>query len=167
MTWIKDFYAKRAASKERRAKRAVKRRTIWKTAPLRLTPATINAQLTQLWGLIILLRHRKLFGPLCRICGVNYANTPYHIVPKQRGNSVKWDLDNGCGSCGPCNNSERINRSLYQDVRHPAIFGSELIARLKEKARLNMQLSMADKLEMRERFKRILETGDYDEKTSE
>lgn len=128
-----NIISKIGAAKLRSEKRKLKRKSlIRQKAPIKsATPSILR--LDGLWGLAIKLRDKKV-SPLCRICAIRYADTAYHIVPKQRGNAIRWLLENGTFSCTPCNFGEQMNRSLYRD-KHIVIFGKdrveaiELIAR--------------------------------------
>ncbi len=104
----------------------------------------IRARLDHLWSLVVRKRDAKKTGGLCRICGVRPGTCAYHIIPKQRGDMLRWDLRNGCLACGPCNYAEMINRSLYQDDHHPRIFGAALIDELKTLAKVMVHFSMPD-----------------------
>lgn len=154
---LKEHFAHRKAKK---AKRLSNRRFIAKTSGKVLAPTrtTLRAQLDHLWGLIVIRRDRAAFGHLCRICKVQPATLGYHIVPKQRGDSVRWLLENGCAARFACNGAEVMNRSLYRD-KHVQIFGRELVERIEARARARIKLSTADLREMRDEFKLRLERG--------
>lgn len=154
-----DALRKKSEAKLRKVKRTIKRRQLLKAKPIKAMRKTLEAELENLWSLIIKLRDRRLHGPLCRICKVEAGNTGYHIVPKQRGRAIRWDLENGALSCSGCNYGELMNRSLYQDVKHVHIFGIELIERLKAKARTTVKYSLGDLIELRRKFKKMIEEG--------
>ncbi len=138
------FMAEKRAAADRKEKRAEKRSWLpWgrKSAqestgtgpgrPARRTHRvsdrkTLIARLDALWSVIVIMRHRKTFGPLCRICVCRPATLAYHIVPKQRGHSIRWDLEDGVGGCSTCNYGEVSNRSLYRD-RHILLFGRQFV----------------------------------------
>lgn len=115
-----------------------------------LTPRQrIRAQLDALWSLAVRLRDRRAHGPLCRLgCG-RIAVLGYHLVPKQRGDSIRWLLENGVAACSNCNGAELLNRSLYRE-KHVQIFGRDLIERLEEIAREKVQFKMPDLVALRE-----------------
>lgn len=134
---------------EPKAARPVHKRT---TASLR---QRLIARLDALWSTIVLMRHRKIFGAMCLICTTRPATLAYHIVPKQRGHSIRWDLEDGVGGCSFCNGAEVMNRSLYRDI-HVARFGKEFVEKLEARARLRVKLDMADLRSKIESFLQII-----------
>ncbi len=145
--------------RDRMEKTAKERAALFPTFATILSRSKIKEQIMTDWAYIVKARDRFFHGPLCRICGIRPGDTAYHLVPRQRGWPIACDLENGVLSCGPCNNSERNNRSLFQDVKHPAIFGVEFIAKLK--ARLRRKVPTTELLEIRERFKEIIRTQSW------
>ncbi len=100
-------------------------------------------RLDAIWSEAVRLRDRKLYGPLCRICHKDPATVGYHIVPKKRGDAIRWLLENGIGGCAPCNGGERWNPGLYRD-KHISLLGKDLVERLEAKAREHADFSMDD-----------------------
>lgn len=173
MKTLGEFHKEQIIAASRKARRQAKAKTLWpgyraeidymgiKVAPRRAKrPPTARqrliAQLDVLWALAVKKRDRRLYGPNCRVCGWRPGTTAFHLVPKQRGFAIRWELENGVLSCAPCNGSEFWNRSLYQDVRLPAIFGKEFMDRLKAKATTIIKFSMPDLLEIRDKFQKEL-----------
>lgn len=143
---------------DRKAKREEKRALLWPARELKRKMRTlrqiVRAVLDTLWSQIILARARRK-SAVCAICGERPIEVAYHIVPKQRGDSVRWDLENGCGACSRCNRGEQLNRSLYRD-KHLVIFGRELIERIEGQARIKADYSTAELQEKAREFRLIL-----------
>lgn len=116
-------------------------------------------RLDALWSEAVRRRDLKLYGPLCRICHKSKDQlVGYHIVPKQRGDAIRWILENGCAGCVGCNWGEMNNRPLYRD-KHISIFGKELIEKLEAAARIPAQYSMDDLKRIYREIKASMENG--------
>ena len=122
----------------------------------RLTPSI--QKLDSLAKLGVIYRDRHL-GPMCRICGNRPWVVAYHIVPKQRGNAVRWVLSNIVLACTNCNYGEMRNRSLYRD-KHIVIFGKEYVERIEQVAR-DGNGKQVDKFAVLAELKRYIEQGKY------
>lgn len=120
-----EFLVKRAKTDERREKRKVRARELWKkpTGSLIVIKKKIVHQLG--------LRDRRINGADCRIHGVKcpppYCG--YHLVPQARGGMARLDPRAVVWACSRANRGEQMNRSLYRE-KHIAIFGEPLILEL-------------------------------------
>lgn len=138
-----------------------KRRQLRKAFRAKPTTKSLKAKLTELWGVYVKMRDKTKHGPLCRICGRRPGAVAYHLVPKQRGNAVRWLLENGVLACSPCNYAEHMNRSLYRD-KHVALFGKEFIESIEIKARTVVKYSAPDLLAMIQGIRGRIESGRLD-----
>lgn len=124
--------------------------------------SALIARLDAYWARIIkAMAARSGWVGVCRICA-GLSSTPlvaYHIVPKQRGQGIRWDLENGCAACSHCNGAEMMNRSLYQDERHPLLFGDAFIRDLKDRAAKRVKFDRADLDHLLTLFKKIVSLG--------
>jgi hypothetical protein len=133
---VKEFYAR---YNERRKKRRAKAQKLWAHPPRQF----LRKQNDTAWSFAILRRDRNKRAGLCVLCSKWPMTVACHIIPKQRGDSIRWDLDNGYGGCNNCNYGEFMNRSLYREI-HIERFGRELYSRLEEQARTKIKFSVAD-----------------------
>lgn len=122
----------KAVSKEKSKARSAKRKLLVKMGQLSISRRPSDKQLDELWGRCIRERARKT-SHYCRMCWVRVGTTAYHIVPKQLGYWIRWDLSNGLLSCGPCNGGEMMNRTKYR-MRHVKMFGEAFVSGLEQKA---------------------------------
>ncbi len=116
----------------------------------------------ELWSLAVRRRDAQLYGPRCRICGQKESPghvvlVGYHIVPKKRGDAIRWLLENGVAGCTRCNMGERMNPLLYRD-KHVALLGKDAIERLEARARIHADFSMDDLKAIGSWLKAVLET---------
>lgn len=178
MRSLSEFMAEQRLAADRKAARIFKRLSLpWGrrkdqeatgTAPSRqpkikraLTARqTLIRQLDAIWSQIILLRHRARFGPMCRICMAAPAQVAYHIVPKQRGYAIRWDLENGCGACSPCNGAEMMNRSLYRE-KHILLFTRQFVEKIESRANAMVKFDIPDLKSKLEAFKEIIRVGGW------
>lgn len=137
---IADRKAKQAKRKARRAELGLDR-------PIDQTRAVTKKALDDLWATFIKLRDRLRYGDVCRVRKARMCSgrgeVAYHLVPKQRGDAVRWDLENGVLACSACNGGESANRDLYADY-HVELFGKELIDGLKARSRTLVKFSRVD-----------------------
>ena len=137
---LRDYLAKKKARAE---KRKAKAKLIWSGKPMKLSRKGMIAKLDALWSLAIRLRDRQEGSGRCLVCKTRPAELGYHLVPKQRGYAVRWDLDNGVAGCSVCNMGEMMNRSLYRQ-KHVELFGKDRIEFLEAKALVKVKWSLAD-----------------------
>lgn len=151
-----------ALAKKRKAKRKDNARFIAKTQGKKLSPSKskLRAQIWNLTSLIVRRRDGKLYHGMCVICRAKPIVVCYHIIPSMEGDSIRYDLDNLCGSCASCNYSEFRWRRRYAE-KHRAIFGKEKIETLEAKARLVVKLSTSDLIALREERKKMVEENRY------
>lgn len=140
----------------RKAKRKAKRKTLYSGKPTLDSRAILRAKLDSLWGFFIRLRDKMLHGPWCRICTLEYGEVAYHLIPKQRGDAVRWLPENGVLACSSCNYGEMVRRADYRD-KHVKLFGKELIEGLEEKARRWAKFSRSDLAAMADDLRRSIE----------
>ena len=147
-----EFKRIRAIAAGRKAKRDEKRETLpWgiraAAAPVVKRKAKTRRQLLRerldaLWSFYIKLRDRIAYKGLCRICGTRAIAVAYHIVPRG-DDATRWDTENGCGACAPCNRGEQLNRSAYR-TKHVEIFGAAKVEYLERQARTTAKFSIPD-----------------------
>ncbi len=162
MTWIRvspeEMARIRAKAAGKKAKRAAKAVDLWPARvdpdkpPKKRTKRTlrqlIRDRLDELWSRAIRRRDTFFFGPRCRICGqveesVRAVMVGYHLVPKKRGDFIRWLMENGIQGCSRCNFGERMNPGKYRD-KHIALVGLVVIERIEARARPAADLSMSD-----------------------
>lgn len=151
----------RAAAKKDRSADNARFIAKMKGKKLEASRSTLVAQIDGFWSIIVRRRDMKLYGPNCRSCKWRTGTTACHKVPKQRGYAVRWLLINGYLGCSSCNFSEVMNRSLWQNKRFVIIFGQSEMDELNRIARTKKQFSDADLIELRDTFKRLIQTGSY------
>ena len=133
MSAYTDFLSGQKKSAERKSARTAKGKLLNRLEQLSVSGRPTDTMLDSLWSKVIKERDRKV-NPVCRICRWRRGTTAYHIVPKQRGHSIRWLLENGVLSCAPCNGGEVWNRSLYRD-KHISLFGKDFVERIEAKSR--------------------------------
>lgn len=144
-------------TQKRKAKRRAKRKELTKDMPyLVWGRKQLRVKLDNLWSFLIRLRDRIKHGPMCRICGNREGSVAYHIVPKQRGDAVRWRLDNGVLACSACNYAEQMNRSLYRD-KHVKLFGKSHVEKIEAAARKGQQFTTAELAFMADDFRTQIE----------
>lgn len=151
-----DIAALLRKAKARKAKRVAKRRTLYRGKPSQSTRTMLRKKLDGLWSMYIKKRDMYRLGHMCRICGKAGGAIAYHIVPKQRGDAVRWLKENGVLACTGCNYGEVMRRADYRD-KHVALFGRELVEGIEEKARRGAKFSRADLVAMAEDLRRCIE----------
>lgn len=160
-----DKLKKIEEAKVRKEKRKEKRKTIFSGKPLNQKRSQLREKIDKLWSMYVRIRDCRLFGPFCRICkkavGQWKEGVGYHIIPKQRGTSIRWDLDNGVLACTSCNFGEMMNRSLYRD-KHVAIFGKDFIEKMEEKSRTKVKYSASELEEIRKEIELRIEKVNID-----
>ena len=164
----------RAKAAGKKAKRAAKAVDLWPARavdpdapPKRRTKKSLR-QLQRdrndaLWSLAVRRRDTHFFGPRCRICGqveesVNAVMVGYHLVPKKRGDFIRWLMENGVQGCSRCNFGERMNPGKYRD-KHIALVGRAVIEGIEARARAHADLSMAELKEIQAWLAGINERG--------
>lgn len=115
----------------------------------------LREKLWQITSFYVRLRDKKL-GDWCRICRKRPIECAYHLVPKQRGLSIYYNLDNLVGACAACNFGEHLNRSLYRD-KHIVLFGKERIERLEAEAAVKIKLTRDQLQDMIENVRKLTE----------
>lgn len=159
MSWVRvsaeEMARIRAMTKQKKEKRAEKAKELWGESLIpvamgfrkkrtKKTPRQLQRdRLDDLWSLAVRRRDAFLYGPLCRICHKAPATVGYHLVPKKRGDFIRWLMENGCGGCAPCNWGERNNPGLYR-AKHVSIFGKDAIESIEARARPLADLSQSD-----------------------
>src|SRR3990167_3214785 len=103
--------------------------------------AKLRAVLDNLVCLYAKMRDKRN-SPMCRICGKKPYKVGYHLVPKKKGDAVRWDPANLVAACTQCNYGESMNREIYRD-KHIALFGDAFLA-IEEKSRQIVKFSMDD-----------------------
>lgn len=131
MRSIAEYYAK---TRSRKARRSAKHKIVFAGRPTQTPRKVLESKCDTLWSLCIKLRDRKNHGPMCRICGYREGTVAYHIIPRQHGKAVRWDIENGVLACSPCNFGEMVNRALFRD-KHIRLFGEGVIKGLEFRAR--------------------------------
>lgn len=126
-----DFARVRGLARARKARRAEKRATLpWAKSVKTKASGSLwkwwASRCDALWGRAVRARDRKAYGDICRIrkargC-TGRSECGYHLVSKARGHAVRWAMVAGVAACGPCNQGEMMNRSLYAEF-HDEIFG--------------------------------------------
>lgn len=154
-----EFNAIIRKARARKAKRAEKRRQLRAALPIRHTRRELRAKLDGLWSLLVKARD-GMKSQVCRVCGRSPGEVAYHIVPKQRGDAVRWLPENGVLACAACNMGEMLNRSLYRE-RHKRLFGAGLVEWLEAKAAEGAKFSLPDLVAMRDDLKARIESGNY------
>lgn len=134
-------------------------RAIWPRKSKRTPRQNLRDRLDHLWSVLIRRRDNKLYAGICVICRRRPISVAYHIVPRG-DDATRWDTENGCGACYPCNRGEQMNRHRYRR-KHIAIFGLEKIERLDAKSATTARFSMADLEEIEANIKRLIQTGAY------
>ncbi len=143
---MKEFYAKKAKSAEKAAKRLEKRKQLGIGKPKRVSTSLLHKKLDELWSFAVRLRDKKKFGDTCRIqeaaeCS-GTSQVAYHLVP--RGSwGIRWDLDNGVAACCACNRGEQLNRQKYARL-HDRLFGIYFMDKLNEKADAHKRFDGSD-----------------------
>ena len=117
----------------------------------------LRDRLTEMCHTFIRLRDIRLYNNTCVICRRNPIFCAYHIVPKSRGDAIRWDELNIVGACAACNEGERWNRSLYRD-KHIAIFGKVHVEAIEERARHIVKLDRDKVIDMTDYYRRKIET---------
>lgn len=149
-----EIQSKLTAAKARRAKRRAKAKTLWGA----VSRSAVRQQLWDAFAMFIKIRDKRKYGGLCLICGKRPIQVAYHIVPAQRGDSTRYDELNVVGACAPCNCGEQWHRSLYRE-KHCQIFGRDTIEALEDKAREVVQLSTAELVALRDKYRGLLAGG--------
>ena len=134
-TWYCGALAKIEEAKRKKKARADKARSLVGMGQLRASMRPTDKKLDKIWSEVVRDRDRQKYGPLCRYgCG-RVGVVAAHVVPKQFGHWIRWDLTNGMLACTNCNLGEVLNRTKYR-MRHVDMFGSKMIDGLERKARL-------------------------------
>ena len=119
--------------------------------------------LDKVFSIYIRIRDQRRFGN-CVICGKRPIAVCFHFLP--RGNTAtRWEVDNACGSCAPCNYAEHMNRGrAYSDDRfkdlHIQLIGKERRAELELLAKSKFKKSAVELVEMKNELERKLQTCD-------
>jgi hypothetical protein len=135
-----EFKAIRALAAGRKAKREEKRESLPWANSIKPKPSGSlwkwwAYRCDSLWGKAIRARDMRLYGNICRIkkakgcTGRNECG--YHLISKARGHAIRWHLAAGVAACAPCNDGERLNRSLYAEY-HDELFGHDFMNALRE-----------------------------------
>ena len=176
MTWVRvpksEFDRIRKLARERKAKREEKRKALpWadKAAPKapkkrrKKSPIEIAWDRNDaLWSLVVRQRDTRLYGKRCRICGQLESSVVvmvgYHLVPKKRGASVRWLIENGVQGCSRCNFGERMNPSKYRD-KHIALMGKAHVEAIEALARPGTHFSLENLLAIGAWLKAVIEAA--------
>ena len=160
-----EFKEIRALAAGRKASREEKRATLpWaKRIKVKLSGSLWKwwaARCDALWGKAVRARDRKLFGDVCRIrkargcTGRNECG--YHLVSKARGHAIRWKLMAGVAACAPCNDGERLNRSLYAEY-HDELFGRDFMDALRAISHLTEKFDVPGLKALAVEFQRVIE----------
>lgn len=173
MAEFKKMMERKSAKKTKRRENA---RFIAKMKGGRIVASrtTIKAQLFDLSSRIVRRRDAKLYSGLCLVCVVKRAlgfqsenarpiECAYHIEP--RGDAgVAFRLDNQVGSCWPCNKGEKHSRDRastrehYRKI-HVYLVGEDKLLELARAASETVQKSDAELIELRDKYKKMMEEG--------
>ena len=132
---------------------------------------TRKAVFALLWATcrtFVLLRAKYRTGGYCEVglaCGgAGPIEVAYHVFAAKLGNDIKYDERNLLGACDRCNGSEYFARKRDDhrkfDKRHKEILGEALYNALEGLAG-RKQIITAEAIEMTERFKMMIERGDW------
>jgi hypothetical protein len=116
-----------------------------------------------LWSMAVRLRDTRLYGKRCRICGQTPESNGaslvgYHLVPKKRGASVRWLLENGVQGCSRCNYGERMNVSKYRE-KHVALVGVAMMEALEARAHTRADFGLEELLAIGTWLKAVIEAA--------
>lgn len=164
---LSEFKAIKKLAAERKAKRQAKALTLWpierkprKLRAIKTPRQRLRARLDALWSILIRRRDVRLYSGICVICHNRPIQVAYHIVSR-KDDATRWDMDNGCGSCAPCNYFEFLNRGHKVRDKHIAIFGIERVEWLEARARVIANFSLQELEDIEVDLKRRIQTGDY------
>lgn len=166
---IKSALSRRAERKAKRDERVIQNAAlageskIQKRQPIRklIKRGPLKKAIVRLLGLL----DAKKNGPLCRLgelcpqfpkIGYHKGDTSYHVVPAQRGDSVRFVPENVVWTCASANYGEVMNRSLYRD-KHRFVFGPAFVDNLEALARETKKYTTAELLDLRAEIKAELE----------
>lgn len=165
---LKDFMAKKRAAEERKEKRQAKSLYLWPNyrrvaarGKVKTPRQKLRDKIDELMSVLVRRRDSKKTGGLCVICLNRPIDCCYHIISKQCGDAIRWDLDDCVASCFRCNYAEMRNRNRYRRI-HIKLFGREKIEALEAKAATTVHFSMADLEAIRADLTRRIQTGQYE-----
>jgi hypothetical protein len=115
--------------------------------------------LVTVFSWLIRNREAKRTGK-CFICGINEIQDCFHFIPSFNL-AVRFELDNACGGCKPCNFGEITQRgnAVHDDkIRsaHVRMVGEARVVELEAMRRNPWKKTTAELLEMKRHFERLL-----------
>jgi len=115
--------------------------------------ARLEVELTALFQQAVL--HR--YGRACVVCGRSDREVcAHHVIPKSRGDSIRWDTDNGAPVCfSPCHTKAHWTGDTGAAVRAKieAWMGAKRYERMLAKSRVIVHYTVDDLKEIRSKLK--------------